>query len=110
VDLNHIANIADKRANVRHACEAIIRWSYFNKEKYFIGKIFNFSRGGVYIETAYEIKPGSTIYIQLDKIISCNFNFLDPERPRLVSLGEVVWHANMDLSCYGAGVKYPFTD
>ena len=109
--LNDTLNIADQRVHVRHACEAIIRWSYFNTKQYFSAKILNFSRDGIYIETANEIRPGSTICTHLEKIISLAPDLLNHECPRLVSLAQVMWcraSSGPDRIYFGAGLKYPF--
>jgi hypothetical protein len=111
VDLKNIINITEKRADARHDCEAIIKWSYFNKETYFKAKLLNFSRGGVYIETAHDIKLHATILIQMEIVISSKINSLDYECLRHVSLGEVKWRIDLsenDQSYYGVGVRYPF--
>ena len=109
--LKNIQNFAEKRADVRHDCEAIIKWSYFNKDTYFKAKLLNFSSGGVYIETVHDINPHATIFIQVEMVLSSKFNFLDYERLRYVSLGEVKWRIDIsenDQSYYGVGVRYPF--
>jgi hypothetical protein len=112
VGLKNIINNTEKRADVRHDCEAIIKWSYFNKDTYFKAKLLNFSRGGAYIETAHDIKPHATIFIQVEMVLSRKFNSLDYERLRYVSLGEVKWRIDLsenDQSYYGVGVRYPFS-
>jgi hypothetical protein len=104
-------NMTEKRDDARHACEAIIKWSYFNKDKYFRAKLLNFSRGGVYFETAEEIKAGATIYMQLEIVVSSRINSLDYDCLRYVSLGEVKWCIDLsknDQSQYGVGVRYSF--
>jgi hypothetical protein len=111
VDSKNIINITEKRADVRHDCEAIIKWSYFNKDKYFKAKLLNFSRGGVYIETAHDIKPQATIFMQVEMVLSSNINSLDYERLRYVSLGEVKWCIDLSGNAqtyYGVGLQYPF--
>jgi len=87
--------IAEKRKSVRHKCEASIEWSYFNKGNYFEAKLLNFSRGGLYFETAPDIMPGTTIVIRLGKVLSLETDSVDHEYPRLVSLGEVTWRTNL---------------
>ena len=111
VDLKSIINITEKRADARHDCKAIIKWSYFNKDAYFNAKLLNFSRGGAYIETAHDIKPRATIFIQVEMVLSSKVNSLDYGRLRYVSLGEVKWRIDLsgnDQSYYGVGVRYPF--
>ena len=101
----------EKRRQVRHKCEGIIEWSYFNRALNFDAKLLNFSEGGIYFETGHDLKPGATIYLKMNMVSSGKINSLDPERPRSVSLGEVKWRINLsgrDESYYGVGVRYPF--
>jgi len=107
---NKIEN-TEKRRYVRHKCEAILEWSYFNQEISFEAKLLNFSEGGVYFKTGHDLKPGATIFLKMNMVSSSKINSLDPERPRSVSLGEVKWRIDLsgsDHSCYGVGVRYPF--
>lgn len=102
----------ERREHLRHNCKANIEWAYFNSAKYFDGKLLNFSRGGVYMETVHDITPGSTIIIRLGKVFSGKSESADHEYPRLVSLGEVTWHLKLwrrHRDCFGAGVRYPIT-
>ncbi len=106
------AKIKEKRRHPRHNCEASIEWCYFHKGSYYDAKLLNFSRGGVYIETAQDIMPGSTIVMRLKKLLSDKIDSVDHEYPRLVSLGEVEWRTQISgghRSQYGAGVRYPIT-
>lgn len=96
---------------MRHKCEAIIEWSYFNKEIYFDAKLLNFSKSGIYFETGHDLKPEATIFLKMKMVSSSKINSLDHERPRSVSLGEVKWRIDLsgrDQSYYGVGVRYPF--
>lgn len=107
---NKIKN-TEKRRHVRHKCEAIIEWSYFNKEIYFDAKLLNFSESGAYFETAHDLKPGDTIFFKMKMVSSSKINFLVHERPRSVSLGEVKWRIDLsgrDQYHYGIGVRFPF--
>jgi hypothetical protein len=107
---NKITN-AEKRGYVRRNCEGIIRWSYFNSKDYFDAKLLNFSEGGVYIETAYDLKPGCTIFLDMKMVPSSKINSPSHERPRLVSLGEVKWRVDLSgcgQTYCGVGVGYPF--
>ncbi|MBT8366150.1 MAG: PilZ domain-containing protein [Deltaproteobacteria bacterium] len=104
-------NNTEGRGHVRHNCEAIIEWSYFNQEIYFDAKLLNFSESGVYFETGHDLKPGATIFLKMTMVSTNKFNSLDQERPRSVSLGEVKWRIDLsasDKTNYGVGVRYPF--
>lgn len=107
---NKIEN-TEKRRQVRHKCEAIIEWSYFNREINFDAKLLNFSESGVYFETGHGLKPGATIFLKTKVVSPSKINSLDHEHPRSVSLGEVKWRIDIsgnDQSYYGVGVRYPF--
>lgn len=113
MSLAHHIQYSEKRKERRHQCETMVEFSFFNKEKYFDATLFNFSKSGVYIETAHDLKPGCTILLKMIKCASSRFNCLDHERPRSVSLGEVKWRSELskrDKTYYGVGVKYPFSD
>jgi len=99
----------DRRSEKRFDCEAKIKCSYFNKDRFFDAKILNCSPNGNYFETAHEIKPGSTILIRsgtlFSKIIRCDYPFC----LRTVYLAEVKWcnksSENGD-SYFGVGVRH----
>jgi hypothetical protein len=101
----------ERRGHVRHKCEANIECSFFNKEFFLDAKLLNFSQGGVYFETAQNLKPGATISLDMKMIPSSKISSMNHERPRSVSLGEVKWRSDLsasDHSYYGVGVGYPF--
>jgi len=104
--------IVEKRKTIRHNCEASIEWSYFNQGVYHEAKLLNFSRSGVFFETASDILLGSTIIIRLGMVLSTEIDAVGHAYPRLVSLGEVTWCTHLSgkhQSCWGVGVRYPFT-
>ena len=109
--LTNKAKNTEKRADVSHNCEAVIKRSYFDKKVYFDAKLLNFSKGGVYFETDHDLKPGGTIFLKMIMIFPRNINYIDHERPRLVTLGEVKWRidsSGRDQLYYGVGVRFPF--
>ena len=111
MNLAHKIQNTENRKDRRHKCEAIIEWSYFNKDICFDARLLNFSESGVYFETGQELKPGSTILLKMKMVSKSRFNSLDHGRPRSVSLGEVKWRIDLsesDQSYYGVGVRYPF--
>ncbi len=99
----------EKRMYERYNCEAIIKWSYFNDDKFFEAKIFNFSRNGIYFETPHEVKPRTTIFIRLETLLSKSMSLDDHECLRTVSLGEVKWCNELSadsVSYFGVGVRH----
>ena len=101
----------EKRKELRHKCEVLIECSYFNRETHFEAKLLNFSKGGVYLETDHELKPGCTILMKLLRLSRNSFPSPVHEYPRSVTLGEVKWRIDLsksDRANYGAGLRYPF--
>jgi len=104
-----LAGHVEKRMHGRYNCEALIKWSYFNQDRFFDAKIFNFSRNGIYFETPYTIRPKATIFIRLETLFTKNMRLTEQECLRTVSIGEVRWCHELskdDLSYYGAGVRH----
>jgi len=99
----------EKRMHERYNCEAITKWSYFNKETFFEAKIYNFSRNGIYFETAHEVKPGTIVFVRLEALLSKNMRLDDHECLRTVTLGEVKWCNELPadgVSYFGVGVRH----
>ncbi len=99
----------EKRIYERYNCEAIIKWSYFNNDKFFDAKVYNISRNGIYFETPHAIRQGTTIFIRTETLFSKNMRLNELECLRTVSLGEVKWCHELskdDLSYYGVGVRH----
>jgi len=104
-----LATHIEKRMCERYNCEALIKWSYFNQDRFFDAEIFNFSRNGFYFETSYEIRPKTTIFIRLEAFFLKKMKLTEQECLRTVSLGEVKWCHELskdNLSYYGVGVRY----
>lgn len=99
----------EKRMHERHHCEAITKWSYFNKEKFFEAKIFNFSRNGIYFETPHELKPGAIVFVRLETLLSKNMSLDDHECLRTITLGEVKWCKELSAdgaNYFGVGIRH----
>ena len=86
-----LAEHAEKRAYQRYNCEALIKWSYFNKDRLFDAKIVNFSKAGFSFETSSEIRPHATIFTRLENLFTKNMSLFEHECLRTVSIGEVKW-------------------
>ncbi len=101
----------EKRRHVRHSCDAVIKWSLFNKATFFEATLLNFSENGVYFETAHDLKPGTTLFLDMKMVSSDKMHFKDHKCPRMVSLGEVKWCVDLSGEIqpnFGVGVSYPF--
>ena len=104
------ALVPDKRRmEKRYDCEAKIKWSYFNNGEIFDAKILNCSLNGNYFETPHVIKPGSTILIRLETLLSKCTRSDEPLCLRTISLAKVKWCNNRvedgDLN-FGVGVRH----
>jgi hypothetical protein len=100
---------AEKRIYERYNCEALIKWSYFNQDKFFDAKIFNFSRDGIYFETSSAIRQKATIFIRLETLFTKNMRLNEQECLRTVSLGDVRWCQELskdDMNYYAVGVRH----
>ena len=81
----------EKRMHERFNCEAVVKWSYFNNDRFFEAKVLNCSRNGIYFETPHAINQGTSIFIRTETLISNNMRLNELECLRTVSFGEVKW-------------------
>lgn len=67
-------------------------------------RMVNYSGSGLYIETDWLLRPGTEIYIEMDKSPYASNSFDLPERYRAV----ISWHARLENAfySYGYGVRY----
>jgi Tfp pilus assembly protein PilZ len=67
-------------------------------------RMVNYSGSGLYIETDWLLRPGTEIYIEMEKSPYGTHTFDLPERYRAV----ILWHAKLENSfySYGYGVRY----
>ena len=67
-------------------------------------RMVNYSGNGLYIETDWLLRPGTEIYIEMEKSPYASQTFDLPERYRAV----ILWHARLENSfySYGYGVRY----
>ena len=67
-------------------------------------RMVNYSAGGLYLETNWLLRPGTEIYVEMDKSPYTSDNFDLPQRYRSV----ILWHARLDNAFYGYGygVRY----
>jgi hypothetical protein len=99
----------EKRYDERLSCDAIITWSYFNQTNHFAGRILNFSRSGIYLMADQAIKPGTTIFVRLEILLSDTWGSSNHGWLHTISIGEVKWceeFAKNGADYYGIGVRY----
>ena len=107
----------DKRIDERHACNAEITWTLFNRmelnygqEALYRARVLNCSVSGLYFESHYPLKPGITILFRTE--IS-GYGDSSPEGYeclRTISLAEVKWCRDLVKNgelYFGIGAKYP---
>jgi len=104
-------NFQEKRANQRCRHEAIVTCAYFNSDRFYRAKTTNHSRGGIYFESDFPLKPGSDIFVRVEKYThnasvskACCCGGI-----RRIALAEVKWCEeqpdNSDYD-YRIGLKY----
>ena len=99
----------NRRKAERYRCEARIKWSYFNRDRFHDAKISNFSQDGIYFETPHKIKPGTTILIRLETLTSNQMKSAEGVCLRTVSLADVKWCTKSSTdgdNNYGVGVRH----
>lgn len=104
-----LAEHSEKRAYQRYNCEALIKWSYFNKDRLFTAKIVNFSKGGFSFKTYSDVRPHATIFTRLEKLFTKNKSLQKQECLRTVSIGDVRWCQEFfedGLKYYVVGVRH----
>ncbi len=91
-----MAEYVEKRAYERYDYEAPIEYKHYDKNDYYAAKMYNYSMGGMYFESDYDIQLGANIYIKM--------NTYSADTP-----GKVTWckeYSASDSSYYGVGVQY----
>jgi len=100
---------AERRISVRYDCTGHIRFTQFNREKSDRARVIDFSEEGLRFQANFEIKPGSSLLIQVESI--------DIEQPEIVrnivmrsfGIAEVKWCRVLEdqpTTLYTAGVKF----
>lgn len=92
----------DQRADARFRHEAAIMFEHFPSGKYFEGKMFNYSRGGMYFESNFAPEIGTEIFVGVE-----NSPYTAGHD---VYRAKVIWQKRLkdgqSLFLYGIGVKY----
>ena len=92
----------DHRTAPRRRHETAIMYEHYHSGKYFEGKMFNYSRGGLYFESNFAPEIGTEIFIGVE-----NSPYTAGHD---VFRAKVIWHVQLKdpeaLFFYGVGVKY----
>ena len=92
----------DQRADARFRHEAAIMFEHYPSGKYFEGKMFNYSRGGMYFESNFAPAIGTEIFIGVE-----NSPYTSGHD---VYRAKVIWQKGLmgaqSLFLHGIGVKY----
>jgi len=107
----------EKRKNRRHDCDAIIKWTQFNRttfndgqDTFYPARVLNFSESGLYFKSESPLKPGTTILYRLEASGCGALDSEGYECLRTISLAEVKWCQDFfedGASYFGIGVRYP---
>ncbi len=104
-------DFTEKRASKRCDYEAAITCTYFNSDRFYQAKTKNHSREGIYFESAFPFKAGSSIFIRVEKYTP------EASIPKIcdcggiphIALAEVKWCRELpgiDDYHYRIGLKY----
>ena len=99
----------EKRTFERHFKEASIVCAFFNSNKYCEARMLNYCEGGLYFESAFPFKPGTSIYIRIEEFSRKASHSPLYRGYRTVTLGEVKWCKEVSDSesyKFGIGVRY----
>ena len=92
----------DQRTSERFNCEAPVVIEDYQTGKKYDGSMYNYSRGGMYVELDYPLKPGSQVRILMEEKTANDH----PES----CLAQTVWCREIPgavvLYDYGIGVRY----
>ena len=95
-------SIVDQRTTVRFNFEAPVVIENCQTGDRYDGSIYNYSRGGIYVELDYPLKPGSEIRILIEDAKNTNSS--------KICQAKTVWceeiHGAVVLYDYGIGVRY----
>ena len=95
----------NKRSYERYYYEAPVQYAYAGEEKYYDAKMYNYSNGGMYFESAYAVEPGSQVYV---KMANYSADASGPESYESY-YGEAKWCSQttkQNAAYYGVGVQY----
>ncbi len=96
-------SINDQRASERFALDAPVVIQDRRTGEYYDGSIYNYSRGGMYIELDYPLSPGCWVDIVMDTKTGA-LPRGETCRARVVWCDEI--HGAVVLYNYGIGVQY----
>jgi len=92
----------DQRDNARFNYEASIMFEHYSSGRYYEGKMLNYSRGGMYIESDFAPTVGSEIFIGIEK--SPHTAGHDVYRAKVMWKKELT--DSQSFFFFGIGVKY----
>jgi hypothetical protein len=92
----------DQRADTRYRHDTAIMFEHYPSGRYFEGRMFNYSRGGMYFESNFAPEIGTEIFIGVE-----NSPYTSGHD---VYRAKVIWHVGLDggktFFFHGIGVKY----
>ena len=98
-------SFVEHRASERTYCDTPVIIEICQTGEYYDGSMYNYSRGGMYVEADYSFEPESVVRITIEKDKNSN-------RPES-RLGKIIWCKEIPgavvLYNYGIGVQYDST-
>jgi len=104
-------NTFEKRSLQRCNYKAPVTCAFFNSDRFYRAKTTNHSRDGIFFLSNFPLKPGSYIYVRVEKDTPAASaqKFCGCGAIRFLGLAEVKWcqeNINDSGSLYTAGLKY----
>ncbi len=101
----------EKRSRQRCNYKAPVTCACFNSDRFYRAKTTNHSRDGIFILSDFPLKPGSHIYIRVEKdtLAASAQEVYSCEAIRYLGLAEVKWCVGLSPAHnyqYGTGLKY----
>ncbi|WP_462323604.1 PilZ domain-containing protein [Desulfoplanes sp.] len=93
------------RLHLRNACLVPVSITEHPGNRNFPGTVYNFSEGGLYIESGYPIHPSDTLIVRISGDLEQGHPFL---QKGVLYLGTVIWTRNLLHSLtadYGLGIR-----
>lgn len=99
----------EKRQEQRYNCDAIIKWSYFNRRDFYIAEVKNLSTSGLYFVSSHPVLPSSTLVIRTENFNPNHSKTKDHIFLRTIYVADIKWcqeFVKNNLHYYGVGVRF----
>jgi len=99
----------EKRQEQRYNCDAIIKWSYFNRRDFYIAEVKNLSTSGLYFVSSHPVLPSSTLVIRTENFNPNHSKTKDHIFLRTIYVADIKWcqeFVKNNSYYYGVGVRF----